>query len=112
MNDAHEADLRRPIFKGCTRPAMLAGVPMIWLLPTGFVALLLGMYLLSFVHMLGLVMVVLLYLPFYVWMRAATARDDQRLHQLVLRLYMRARQIRAIRYWGAVSYSPIRYKRH
>ena len=42
--------LRDPIFKGCTRPAMLAGVPMTWLLLSAGAALIAAPYLLYFVQ--------------------------------------------------------------
>jgi len=44
-------------------------------------------------------------------MRETTRRDDQRLRQLSIRALMRARQVAGRRHWGAVSYSPLRYKR-
>lgn len=104
-------EFRDPIFKGCTRPAMLVGVPMTWLLLSAGGALIAAPYLLYLVHPLVFVLEVLLYIPFYVWMRTVTRRDDQRLRQITMRGYMRARQLRSRAYWGAVSYSPIRYKR-
>ena len=104
-------EFRDPIFKGCTRPAMLAGVPMTWLLLSAGGCLIAAPYLLYAVHPLALVFELLLYIPFYIWMRAVTRRDDQRLRQIVMRGYMRARQLRSRAYWGAVSYSPVRYKR-
>lgn len=102
---------RDPIFKGCTRPAMMLGVPMMWFLLSAGAFLLLAPYLLYLVHPLSLVIEGLVYLPILLWMREVTRKDDQRLYQTMKRAYMRARQIRARRYWGAVSYGPIRYKR-
>lgn len=99
--------LRDPIFKGCTRPAMLAGVPMTWLLLSAGAALIAAPYLLYFVHPLAFVLEGLLYLPFLLWMRHVTRQDDQRLRQIAMRTYMRARQLRSRRHWGAVSYSPL-----
>lgn len=106
-----ERVLSDPIFKGCTRPAMLLGVPMQWLLLSAGLALLAAPYLLYFVHPLAFLLDLLLYLPFYLWMREVTRRDDQRLRQLTMRAYMRARQHASRGYWGAISYSPIRYRR-
>jgi type IV secretion system protein VirB3 len=43
-------------------------------------------------------------------MRQITKQDDQRLRQVLMRLRMRHRHFnRAL--WGAVSYSPLRFKR-
>lgn len=55
-------------------------------------------------------LVAMTYLPILLTMRAITRKDDQRLRQVILRIRMRHRQILTRRLWGAVSYSPIRYK--
>lgn len=103
--------LHDPIFKGCTRPPMLAGVPMVWLLLPAGGALLIAPYLLYLVSPVALLVEILLFVPFYGWMRAVTKLDDQRLPQIALRWWMRARHIEAFRYWGAVSFAPVRYRR-
>ncbi|HWU49538.1 MAG TPA: VirB3 family type IV secretion system protein [Asticcacaulis sp.] len=101
---------RDPVFRGATRPPMFLGVPMIpFILITG-AAVLIGMLLL-FVHALLTVLVIALYLPLFVWMRMKTRQDDQRLHQLMLRLRLRARMSGARRYWGALTFTPLNLKR-
>lgn len=101
---------RDPVFRGATRPPMFLGVPMIpFILITG-TAVLIGMLLL-FVHPLLTVLVIALYLPLFVWMRMKTRQDDQRLHQLMLRLRLRARMSGARRYWGALTFTPSNLKR-
>jgi type IV secretion system protein VirB3 len=102
---------RDPIFKGCTRPAMFAGVPMLpFLLVTGTFLILTvwTFYLVSGYLSLFLVTV---YIPLCVTMRQVTKKDDQRLHQLLKRTQMRFRQISGRALWGAASYAPIRYKK-
>lgn len=107
MTDA----FRDPIFRGCTRPAMFAGVPMIpFLLITGAFLLLSvwTFYLISGYVSLFLCMV---YLPLLAAMKDVTKKDDQRLRQLMMRLKIRYRQRGARQMWGAISYSPLRYKK-
>ena len=103
--------IRDPIFKGCTRPAMLAGIPMQWMLLVTGAALLVAPWLLYGLHPVALFVEMALYLPLVLWMRATTRRDDQRLRQIAMRGVMRARQIGSRSHWGAVSYAPLRYKR-
>jgi type IV secretion system protein VirB3 len=101
---------RDPIFRGCTRPAMFLGVPLVpFLIATAAFALpmLWTFYLLSAYVSLFLVMA---YIPVLLTMREVTKRDDQRLRQLLMRAAMRIRQRKARRFWSASSYSPLRYK--
>jgi type IV secretion system protein VirB3 len=107
MSDSY----RDPIFRGCTRPAMFSGVPMLpFLLVTGGFLLLAvwTFYLISGYVALFLCMA---YIPILVTMREVTKRDDQRLRQLLMRLRMRYRHQVSRRLWGAISFSPLRYKR-
>lgn len=100
-----------PIFRGCTRPAMLARVPMLpFLLVTG-TFLLLAIWTLYLVSGYLALFIVLGYVPLLIAMREATKKDDQRLRQLMLQLRMRWRQYLTRRLWGAYTYSPLRYKR-
>lgn len=106
-----DGELRDPIFKGATRPAMLCGVPLVWLLVVSGAAVLLAPYLLYGLGPLALIFEALIYVPIYLWMRATTARDDQRLRQVAMAAWLRARQWRGRRLWGAIPYAPLRYKR-
>ena len=102
---------RDPIFRGCTRPAMFMGIPMLpfllvtgaFLIPGAWICYLLSPYAALFLFVT--------YVPVLLTMRTITKTDDQRLLQLMLRARMRIRQKDARRHWGAVSYSPLRYKR-
>lgn len=104
-------DYRDPIFRGCTRPAMFAGVPMVPFLLVSGLFILLAMW--SFYLVSGYVSLFLgmAYVPIVVTMRQVTKKDDQRLRQMMMRARMRVRQMAVRRRWGAVSLSPIRYKR-
>lgn len=100
-----------PLFKGCTRPSMLADVPMVpFLVVTGLIVLAM-MYTFILVNVFTSLGIFLLYVPIYVWLRLITKKDDQRLNQMMLKLRMRLRMKAARRGWGAVTYSPLRYKR-
>ena len=100
-----------PIFRGCTRPAMLFGVPMLpFLLVTGVAILLAGwsFYLLSAYVTL---FITAIYVPIYFWMRAITKVDDQRLKQVLMRWHIRGKQIQNHQKWGAISFSPLKLKK-
>lgn len=53
---------------------------------------------------------VVTYIPLLVAMREVTKKDDQRLRQIVLKIRMRNRQQPCRRWYGAVSYSALRFK--
>ena len=90
---------------------MFAGVPMLpFLLVTGsfmMVAVWLFYLLSPYVSLFLLIA----YIPILITLRQITKRDDQRLRQLMMRMRMRVRQRAGRQLWGAVSFSPIRYKR-
>ena len=101
---------RDPVFRGCTRPALFLGAPMVpTIILTGLAILLamLGLFVSPYIS----IAVVTAYVPIYAWMRLITKSDDQRLNQLVLRLRMRARMQAGRRAWGALTYTPVIYKR-
>ena len=101
-----------PLFKGCTRPAMLGGVPMTPMILVCLVTFLPGMWILLFIGPIGLVLI-LGVLPVCIWwMRDMTKKDDYRLEQLILRISLRSRQANGA-LWGkgVAAYSPIRYRR-
>jgi type IV secretion system protein VirB3 len=101
--------LRDPVFKGCTRPAMLWGVPLVPLLVVGGSILIPAIWTLLASPPVG-VGVVLLLIPVFATMRALTRHDDQRLAQYGLRVRMAFRQ-RNRRVWGAHAYVSVRVKR-
>jgi type IV secretion system protein VirB3 len=101
---------RDPIFRGCTRPALFLGAPMVpTIILTGLAILLamLGLFVSPYIS----IAVITAYVPIYAWMRVVTKSDDQRLNQLLLRLRMRARMLSGRRVWRALTYTPVAYKR-
>ena len=102
---------RDPIFKGCTRPAMLGGVPTIPLILICGLTLLLSVW--SFYLVSGYVSLFILFvtIPVLVTMREMTKKDDQRLRQVLMRARMRLRHRGSRRIWGAISYGPLSFTR-
>jgi type IV secretion system protein VirB3 len=101
--------LKDPLFKGCTRPAMLWGVPLVSALMVGGGILIPAIWALLASPPVG-VGILQLMIPIFVAMRVITRNDDQRLAQLALRLRIGLRQ-RNRRFWGAHAYMPVRLKR-
>ena len=101
--------LRDPVFKGCTRPAMLWGVPLVPLLIVGGGMLIPSIWALLASPPLGVGMLFLM-IPVFVAMRVITRRDDQRLAQYALRGRLVFSQ-RNRRFWGSHAYLSVRLKR-
>ncbi|MPV59453.1 conjugal transfer protein TraD [Burkholderia sp. HI2761] len=101
--------LTDPIFKGCTRPAMLWGVPLVPLLIVLGAVLIPAVWVLIASPPAG-VGLVLLIIPVFTTMRMITRQDDQRLTQRLLRIRMKLHQ-RNCPFWDAHAYGPIRFKR-
>ena len=112
MDEQQKITTIDPLFKGCTRPAMLFGVPMIPMIVVCLAIFLPGMWLLILVGPLGLVLIFGV-LPVCIWwMREVTKKDDYRLDQLIMRTALRSRQAnRALWGKGVVAYSPIQARR-
>lgn len=103
------ADFRDPIFRGCTRPATFAGVPLIPFLTVSGSALIVAGWTCYLVSASVGLLVAVAYVPVLQTMRTVTKKDDQRVRQLFMRARMRVRQRRSIRQWSAVTYSPLRF---
>lgn len=97
-------DLRDDIFKGCTRPAMLMGVPIGPFIGAVGSLLIAGMWTFIVSPVAALIVLSML-IPVVVTMRAITRYDDQRLRQTFMRLRLRLLQHNR-RFWGAHAYSP------
>ena len=98
-----------PIFKGCTRPSMIWGVPLIPLVAASVPMLISGVWGLRIYPPAGLFSLFCLIPTFFV-LRWITKKDDQRLMQLLLRFQMRIKQKNRV-FWHSHCYSPIRYKK-
>ncbi|MGC4097981.1 MAG: VirB3 family type IV secretion system protein [Nitrospira sp.] len=101
---------RDPIFKGCTRPAMLAGVPLVPMVLSMIASFLAGMW--SFYFLSGYLVVVIAFSTsaMIISMRDMTKRDDQRIRQMLLQARMRLRHRTSRSLWSAISYGPLHYK--
>lgn len=97
------------IYKGCTRPPLLWGVPLMPLVMILMPGMLVGIVGLAYFLPVSLV-ALFVSLSAWIWMRAITKKDDQRLLQLFLRLRLRSRQ-KNTHYWGCAAYAPIVYFR-
>lgn len=97
------------IFKGATRPPMLAGVPMMPLVLLCSITLLFVFWVGNLVSFKISFLILLISIPAYMWMRMVCMQDDQRLTQMLLlaRLLMKQRNRR---FWQARAYSPIVYR--
>lgn len=102
---------RDPFFRGCTRPAMFAGVPLIPMLLVSGCTLLLAVWMFYLLSPYVSLFLIIAYIPLVITMRQITKKDDQRLRQVMMRVKMRTRQQAGRALWGAISFSPIRYKR-
>jgi type IV secretion system protein VirB3 len=101
---------RAPIFKGCTRPAMKMGVPLVPLLLVAGGSALSAVWLGYLVSWVAAVSILIIGFVLIITMRGITKKDDQRLKQVMMRVVIRLAQLNYQR-WGAISFSPIRYKR-
>lgn len=103
--------VRDLVFKGATRPAMIMGIPLFPLILAGLMGVLLTLWSLQLSGpFLALAMAWLTILALLV-MRLISKADDQKLHQMLLRLQSLSAR-RNHRYWRAQSSSPLNYRRH
>ncbi len=99
------------IYKGCTRPPLLWGVPLMPLIMILMPGMLVGMVGLAYFLPVSLLSL-LVSVTAWIWMRAVTKKDDQRLLQIFLRVRLRSRQ-KNTGFWGCAAYVPIVYfRRH
>jgi len=106
-----ENNLSDPLFKGCTRPAMYFGVPVVPLAIVSIVVVLLAIYI-KFI-------LVSLLVPIILVMRLITQNDDQQFRLLGLKFMFRGFNIpifnrifhcnRNGKFWKASAYSPIQF---
>lgn len=97
-------DPRDPLFKGCTRPAMYLGVPLVPLVVATVTIILISVWTTLFVS-LALV-------PIVVVMRQIAKSDDQQFRLLWLKLLFRVIHYNHnAKFWRASTYSPIAFKK-
>jgi type IV secretion system protein VirB3 len=90
---------------------MLAGVPMIPLLAVSGVFLLVTMWCVYLVSPYVALFLAVIYVPILLTMRQITKKDDQRLHQMMMRARMRFRHGPGRQMWGNTSFGPLRLKK-
>lgn len=95
---------RDPLFKGCTRPAMLFGVPLV---PLAVVSA--GIILVS---VWTTILAAAALLPAIIVMRLITKSDDQQFRLLGLKIIFRlVNYNHNARFWKSSAYSPITFKK-
>jgi type IV secretion system protein VirB3 len=90
---------------------MFAGVPLLPFLMTSFAFLIVAVWVGYLISGYVALLVALVYIPLVYWMRHETKKDDQRLRQMLMRARMRVRQRASRQQWGAISFSPVRFKK-
>jgi type IV secretion system protein VirB3 len=93
---------RDPLFKGCTRPAMVFGVP---ILPFFVVVFGIGFLSILTTVLLNFLTVGLVYV-----MRIIVKNDDQRFRIIGLWLYFRLQDMNR-GFWRSAAYSPLTFKK-
>ncbi len=100
-------DFYDPIYKGCTAPSTILGVPLI---PFILGALAIGqLTVLSFyfIRLSAALVFVVIGVFVYAWARKVGSNDEHRLLQYLMKARMRSRQTATRKFWGAVSFSPL-----
>lgn len=100
-------DFYDPIYKGCTVPSTILGVPLI---PFILGALVIGQLTVLSFYFIGLsasVVFIAIGAVLYGWARKAGLNDEHRLLQYLMKARMRGRQAATRKFWGAVSFSPL-----
>lgn len=95
-------ELRDPLFKGCTRPAMIFGVPLVPIAAVSAIVVLISVW--------TSILVVLALIPIVLIMRQIAKADDQQFRLLGLRLLFRGVAFNHNRhFWRASTYSPFAF---
>jgi type IV secretion system protein VirB3 len=102
---------RDMIFKGATRPPMMAGIPILPFIMVAGVTMITTMWTLVFMKsFFGAFVVLMIGAVTLFIMRMVSKHDNQKLNQLMMR--MRSTRYRAnSNFWNGHSVSPIDYKR-
>ena len=97
-------DPRDPLFKGCTRPAMMFGVPLVPLAAVSVVVILLSVW--------TTVFFAATLVPIILTMRQIAKSDDQQFRLLGLKLLFRGVNYNHnAKFWKASAYSPFAFKK-
>ena len=98
----NQKSLRDPLFKGCTRPAMMFGVPLTPLVIVTIIVLLISLY--------TTFLAAALLVPIVLAMKQVTKTDDQQFRLLGLKFQFRVMNFNHNKkFWKASAYSPIAF---
>jgi type IV secretion system protein VirB3 len=100
-------DYYDPIYKGCTAPSMMAGVPLVPFVLGGILFLQASFLSFYFIRLSVAIVFMVIGVVVYLWARKLSRNDEHRLLQYMLKLRIRGRQAATRRLWGAVSFSPL-----
>lgn len=95
-------DPRDPLFKGCTRPAMMFGVPLVPLAVVAMVVILISVW--------TTILFAFTLVPIVITMRWIASSDDQQFRLLWLKMLFRAGN-KNRRFWKAAAYSPFAFQK-
>ncbi|RYZ91356.1 MAG: type IV secretion protein B [Proteobacteria bacterium] len=99
-----DSDPRDPLFKGCTRPAMMFGVPLVPLTVTCGSVILVSIW--------TTILLAFLLIPIVLIMRQIAKSDDQQFRLSGLKLLFRGVHYNHNRnFWKASAYSPFAFKK-
>ena len=96
-----------PIYKGCTSPSTILGVPTIPMVLGAVVIAQLSVLSFFFIRFSVALSFIVIGVVLYGWARKAGMNDEHRLLQYMLKARMRGPQKATRRFWGAVSFSPL-----
>jgi type IV secretion system protein VirB3 len=101
---------RHPFFRGCTKPPMVWGVPLVPFVAAAGTYALLALW--SFVYSIPPVTIAIsmVFAVVYLWMRDTSRKDEHRLGQRMLRWRLRGRN-RNQKHWGTASLAPRELKK-
>lgn len=101
--------MRDPIFKGATRPAMMAGVPLVPFILVAGLHIIGCVWSLILIGIMPAVAIAMFGILCILVMRAISKTDDQKLNQVILKFRSKGLK-KNNQYWGAHSVSPIDYR--
>lgn len=103
-------EYRDVVFKGATRPAMMAGVPIVPFILVVGIHLLLAIWAMVLVNLFVSFVILMVCVLNIFFLRHISSQDEQRLNQYLLRMRSVAGR-RNKAHWGAHSVAPIDYKK-
>lgn len=102
-----QEDFYDPIYKGCTSPSTVWGVPLIPFILGALVIAQLTVLSFFFLRLSVALVFLIIGVAVYLWARKVGTDDEHRLLQYLLKARMRGRQSATRKFWGAVSFSPL-----